>query len=104
MTTGTPMRVPPDSSPAVEMHDATTQPNADVDGLLSSVERQDEHAAMSADALVQMGDCAAAALVARLPGPLRLDRHTLRGATPPLRSTVRSWRCWRAWGARRASR
>ncbi|MDB4970489.1 MAG: ral secretory system protein domain protein [Myxococcales bacterium] len=72
------------AAPEVELHEATTQPNADVDGLLSSVERQDEHAAMSASALVTMGDRAAAALVARLPGPLRLDRHTLRGATPPL--------------------
>jgi hypothetical protein len=84
MTTGTPMRVPTDGAPDVELHDATTQPNADVDGLLASVERQDEHATMSADALVQMGDRAAAALVARLPGPLRLDRHTLRASSPPL--------------------
>jgi HEAT repeat protein/PBS lyase HEAT-like repeat-containing protein len=39
---------------------------------------------MSADALVNMGQRAATALMARMPGPLRLDRHTLRGATPPL--------------------
>ena len=39
---------------------------------------------MSAEALVAIGERAATALVARLPGPLRLDRHTLRGATPPL--------------------
>jgi len=67
-----------------ELHDAPTQPLADVEGLITSVERQDEHATMSADALVAMGQRAATALVARLPGPLRLDRHTLRGATPPL--------------------
>ena len=61
-----------------------TAPLPDVEGLLASVERQDEHAAMSAEALLAIGERAATALVARLPGPLRLDRHTLRGATPPL--------------------
>ena len=39
---------------------------------------------MSAEALVAMGQRAATALVARLPGPLRLDRHTLRGPAPPI--------------------
>ncbi|HEX6837933.1 MAG TPA: hypothetical protein VF334_15250, partial [Polyangia bacterium] len=89
LTTGNAMRSAqaasrPDGAPLAELHDAPTQPLADVDGLVASVERQDEHAAMSADALVAMGQRAAVALVARLPGPLRLDRHTLRGATPPL--------------------
>ncbi len=72
------------NAPQSELHDAPTQPLGDVDGLIASVERQDEHAAMSADALVAMGQRAAVALVARMPGPLRLDRHALRGPTPPL--------------------
>jgi HEAT repeat protein len=72
------------AAPGHELHDAPTQPLADVDALVASVERQDEHAQLSADALVAMGQRAALALVAHLPGPLRLDRHTLRGATPPL--------------------
>ncbi len=85
LTTGNPLRAPrEDGAPAGELHDAPTRPLADVEGLLQSVERQDEHAAMSSEALVAMGQRAAAALVARLPGPLRLDRHTLRGPTPPL--------------------
>jgi hypothetical protein len=89
LTTGNAMRSAqpaprPDGAPLRELHDAPTQPLADVDGLIASVERQDEHAALSADALVAMGQRAAVALVARLPGPLRLDRHTLRGTTPPL--------------------
>ncbi|MGZ3443187.1 MAG: HEAT repeat domain-containing protein, partial [Polyangia bacterium] len=67
-----------------ELHDAPTEPLRDVEGLWGSVERQDEHASMSADALVAIGERASTALVARLPGPLRLDRHTLRGATPAL--------------------
>ena len=75
---------PDEGAPLRELHDAPTQPLADVEGLIASVERQDEHATLSADALVNMGQRAATALVARLPGPLRLDRHTLRGATPPL--------------------
>ena len=72
------------ASPRGDLHDAPTQRLGDVEGLIASVEREDEHAAMSADALVAMGQRAATALVARLPGPLRLDRHTLRGSTPPL--------------------
>jgi hypothetical protein len=72
-----------DYSPAT-VHDTPTIPLPDVEGLLSSVGRGDEHAQMSADALVAIGERAAMALVARLPGPLRLDRHTLRGAPPSL--------------------
>ncbi len=72
------------NAPRANLHDAPTQRLADVEGLISSVERQDEHATMSADALAAMGQRAATALVARLPGPLRLDRHTLRGAVPPI--------------------
>src|SRR5262249_22979943 len=85
LQTGNAMRGPQagENAPA-ELHDAPTQPLADVDGLIQSVERQDEHAAMSANALVSMGQRAAVALVAKLPGPLGLDRHTLRGPTPPL--------------------
>lgn len=84
---GTTLRVRPprdDASPASELHDAPTAPLADVEGLLESVERNDEHAAMSTEALIAIGERGATALVARLPGPLRLDRHTLRGAPPPL--------------------
>lgn len=73
-----------ESAPLTPLHDALTEKLPDVDGLLASVERQDDHARMAADALVAIGERAAAALVARLPGPLRLDRHTLRGPTPPM--------------------
>ena len=73
-----------DAAPTARLHDAPTAPLADIDGLLASVERQDDHAQLSAEALVAIGERAALALVARLPGPLRLDRHTLRGAPPPL--------------------
>lgn len=86
--TGEPQRSPnpprEDAAPQDELHDAPTAPLPDVEGLLLSVERGDEHAQMSADALVAIGERAAAALVARLPGPLRLDRHALRGAAPSL--------------------
>ncbi len=80
------VQMPPreDAAPGGELHDAKTAPLPDVEGLVASLERGDEHAQMSGEALVAIGDRAAAALVARLPGPLRLDRHTLRGATPPL--------------------
>jgi hypothetical protein len=73
-----------DAAPMSELHDAATAPLPDVEGLLASVEKGDEHATMSADALVAIGERASAALVARLPGPLRLDRHALRGTPPPL--------------------
>lgn len=80
------VQMPPreDAAPAGELHDAPAAPLPDVEGLVTSLERGDEHAQMSGEALVAIGDRAASALVARLPGPLRLDRHTLRGATPPL--------------------
>jgi hypothetical protein len=67
-----------------ELHDAPTAPLPDVEGLLQSVEKQDEHAQMSSDALVAIGERAAQALVGRMPGPLRLDRHSLRGTPPTL--------------------
>ena len=72
------------AAPRANLHDLPTQRLGDMEGLIASVERQDEHATMSADALVSMGQRAATALVAKLPGPLRLDRHTLRGAAPPI--------------------
>jgi hypothetical protein len=56
----------------------------DLDALISSVVMNDERAHYSAEALVALGDQAALAVVARMPGPLKLARHTLRGPTPPL--------------------
>jgi hypothetical protein len=72
------------------LHDAPTQPVAagpsmtDADALVLSVLRDDDHAARSAEALVLLADRAVEVVVKHLPGPLRLDRHTLRGPTPPL--------------------
>lgn len=56
----------------------------DTEALVASVAREDEHAARSLEALVLLGERAAEVAVKHLPGPLRLDRHTLRGPTPPL--------------------
>jgi hypothetical protein len=66
------------------VHDRPTDRVLDLDALLSSVTRSDEHAATSADALVSVGPRGIDAVVAALPGPLTLDRHTLRGTPPPL--------------------
>jgi hypothetical protein len=64
---------------------ASEQPAlAEIETLVESVMHQDEGAVYAADALVAAGARAAQAVVARLPGPLRLDRHALRGPTPPL--------------------
>jgi MshEN domain/HEAT repeats len=56
----------------------------DMDALISSVLMSDERAKYSADALAALGERAALAVVARMPGPLKLARHALRGPTPPL--------------------
>jgi hypothetical protein len=56
----------------------------DAEALVLSVMKQDEHAASSMEALVLLGERGAGAAVAHLPGPLRLDRHALRGPIPPL--------------------
>jgi hypothetical protein len=72
------------------IHDAPTQAvpagpaMTDTEALVQSVVREDEHARASGDALVTLGERGAQAVVAHLPGPLRLDRHTLRGPIPPL--------------------
>jgi hypothetical protein len=56
----------------------------EIEELLQSVARGDERARAATDLLVTLGQDFVDQVVARLPGPLRLDRHTLRGATPPL--------------------
>jgi hypothetical protein len=56
----------------------------DIESLIQSVVREDEHAQRSLEALSNLGERAAEMVVKHLPGPLRLDRHTLRGPTPPL--------------------
>jgi hypothetical protein len=56
----------------------------DLDAMISSVLMNDERAQQSADALVRMGERGALVVVARMPGPLKLARHTLRGTAPPL--------------------
>jgi hypothetical protein len=78
--------VPPrdDEARDGDRRDAAPSSLPDVEGLCLSVERQDEHAQLSAEALLTIGERGAAAVVARMPGPLRLDRHTLRGRPPPL--------------------
>ncbi|HZS38651.1 MAG TPA: HEAT repeat domain-containing protein [Polyangia bacterium] len=56
----------------------------DLDALVESVASGDERSNVSADALVALGERGARVAIARMPGPLRLARHTLRGPTPPL--------------------
>lgn len=56
----------------------------DAEALVHSVIREDEHARIAAEGLLLLGARGAEAVVANLPGPLRLDRHTLRGPLPPL--------------------
>jgi hypothetical protein len=80
------------ATPATAVASTATPPSpapagmtlADIDALVASVVRGDADARMSGDALVAFGERAALAVVAALPGPLRLDRHDLRGQTPPL--------------------
>jgi hypothetical protein len=55
-----------------------------IDRLILSIVRGDSQAARSTNALLSLGEVGAEALVARIPGPLRLDRHLLRGSTPKL--------------------
>ena len=59
-------------------------PMSDAEALVQSVIREDEHARIAAEGLLLLGARGAEAVVANLPGPLRLDRHTLRGPQPPL--------------------
>jgi hypothetical protein len=63
---------------------ARTAASTDLNALVDSVLAGDERSSISGDALVLLGDRGARAVVARLPGPLRLARHALRGPTPPL--------------------
>ncbi|MEO6953705.1 MAG: hypothetical protein ABI321_18020 [Polyangia bacterium] len=56
----------------------------DFDALIASVSRGDERARQAADRIYTLGVRGAEQLVARLPGPLRVDRTSLRGSTPPL--------------------
>jgi len=56
----------------------------DADALVLSIIRDDQHARISSEALVLLGELGLEALMRHLPGPLRLDRHMLRGPTPPL--------------------
>jgi hypothetical protein len=59
-------------------------PMNDADALVLSIIREDDHARISSEALVLLGDIGLEALMRHLPGPLRLDRHMLRGPMPPL--------------------
>jgi hypothetical protein len=56
----------------------------DLDALVASVICGDDKAPLSGDALITLGERGALAVVARLPGPLKLARDTLRGPLPPL--------------------
>jgi hypothetical protein len=56
----------------------------DPEVLFTSVERGDDKARDSADKLVSLGARGAEMAVARLPGPIRIDRGSYRGLTPPL--------------------
>ncbi len=59
-------------------------PASDLGALFSSIERGDEESRASADRLLALGAHGAELTVARLPGPLRIDRTSYRGLTPPL--------------------
>jgi hypothetical protein len=56
----------------------------DADALILSVTGEDEHARMSVEALLLLNDRGAEAVVKQMPGPLKIDRHALRGPMPPL--------------------
>jgi hypothetical protein len=51
--------------------------------LLDAVIRGGSDAHAAADQLVALGEPGAVALIRALPGPLRLDRHAVRGSEPP---------------------
>ncbi len=57
--------------------DQPTGPIIDLEALVQSVIARDEHAADSAEQLLKMGAKCARTLVARLPGPVKLDRHRI---------------------------
>jgi HEAT repeat protein len=73
---------------AGRLHEEKTAKHAatasDTDALFSSVERGDDQARVSADQLVALGERGAQLAVARLPGPIRLDRNAFGGHTPSL--------------------
>ena len=56
----------------------------DAQQLIATVIRDQDEAKSAADALFALGEKGAEIVVAHLPGPLRLDRHTLRGPMPPI--------------------
>lgn len=72
------------------IHDQPTQAvpegpaMTDAEALVASVMREDAHASAAAESLLLLGERGAQAAVAQLPGPLRLDRHALRGPAPEL--------------------
>ncbi len=65
-------------------HSVITRSPTDEAALFSSVERGDDQSSVSADRLVELGVRVAELAVARIPGPIRIDRARYRGATPPL--------------------
>jgi hypothetical protein len=78
---------PAEAAPRAELREQTTEPTErllDLDALVASVLCADDKSPISADALLALGDRGALAVVARMPGPLKLARHTLRGPVPPL--------------------
>ena len=70
--------------PTQQIHQISDNLLLDMDALIASVLMADERSNSSAEALVALGERGALAVVARMPGPLKLARHTLRGPTPPL--------------------
>jgi hypothetical protein len=90
---GSPATARAQAAPSPGLHDQPTQQLSHIDArpqvtdlqqLVASVMRDQEDAKSSADALLALGERGAEVVVAHLPGPLRLDRHTLRGPMPPL--------------------
>jgi hypothetical protein len=69
------------------VHDEPTRPLPqiqDMPSLLESVLRENPDAAAACDLLLRLGERGAIAAVGALPGPLKIDRHALKGAPPPL--------------------
>jgi Type II secretion system (T2SS), protein E, N-terminal domain/HEAT repeats/PBS lyase HEAT-like repeat len=77
-------RSPIHELPTQQIRQLSSDRLLDMDAIIASVLVGDDRSRYSADSLVALGEQGALAVVARMPGPLKLARHTLRGPTPPL--------------------
>jgi hypothetical protein len=77
-------RSPIHELPTQQIREVNGERLLDMDSLIGSVLMGDDRSRYSAESLVMLGEQGALAVVARMPGPLKLARHALRGPTPPL--------------------